>query len=272
MQHNMTAVIDGMVALVDTTQRLRCYQNPNANIVPMSANRMRDTISVLPDLVLYGMKKVLDETLADWKTSINEMNDAIPDEMVQDICGYTELAEDTVDAFNVARCEVLTTIPWQHVHGLKKAHIRAGRFHKMFEAMAEIEPANMVVGAALNVEAGAGATADVPNPNKLLLNDLAGRTKAFSERVGAVLKNRNDCLKEDREIEADLLACSLKAKYIETPLAAQAYFSRTLLNPNGMDMNFRELCTGYQEKVCEIHQAGNPGSECIFKGWAGPEV
>ena len=272
MQEDLVGVLDGIVTLADTTQRLRCYQNPNANIIPISANASRKAIAVLPDLLLYGMERILDDTIEDWRSSIEEMNKSIPDGLVQDICEYGDIANDVSDTFEVAKCDILTTIPWSSVHKLKKAKLQAGRVHKKFNAVAKLEPDNLIIGAALNVEAGAGAAIDSPNPNKALLTKWAVRTKEFSDRVASVLETRAACIKEDLEIEADLLSCSLRAKYISTPIAAQAYFARTLLDAEGFDMNFRQLCTSYQVKICELHQFSNPDSKCIYKGWRGPDV
>ena len=270
MQDKLNGVVNNLETLVDTIQRLRCYQNPNANIVPIGGNAMGELIDVLPDVLLYGMRSILRSLFPDWDSAMEDMINTLPTELVEGVCSGVDTGYEVAE---VSRCNVLTTLPWQLKNRLRLVNLQAKRQAELLKAVAKMEPENMVVGATAMVAAGAGATVDAPNPAKALLNQWSETMSIFAGWTEFVLEKQAECLDQEIKIESDFLTCSLSSEYINgTPLAAQAFFARKWQDDGAFGMNFRELCSNYQVNVCNLYREEYPNGKCFFKGWSGPDT
>lgn len=264
--------------LADTVQRMRCFRSPEARISPFETNLMKRSINSTPDILLYGLDNSLNELVPNWPSAVDEVNKMLPIDAAAGLCANVHDAailnvsnplllidNPQGENFEMARCVALMAIPDSNHVRLKLAELALGKLTAELTVLAKSAREKVHLGLFGNVAAGAGATTGVRNPIKYLAVIAKRATEDAKTWVKYLQTERKVCAAEETRMENDLLACNMRFQYLHElgRFRIQNFYQRKVMpdsnQPYQMD-DFRQLCTSYQQKICEKFEEG--GATC----------
>jgi hypothetical protein len=252
---------------------LRCYANPDRDPVESNAagGNMAKFIDVLPPVVLYSMKKMLDEfTDGKWPTMMDDVG--VPDELIagDSLCSDPASARDfriqaatngCVLSHEQRVCNKLVEAPTlaEAIRGAREGV----NFNKLlFGTIAEWLPDDAIIGGSLTVVGGGGAVVKVPVKGSTLFKTLANLMDLLERKLGNVLSRRSDCLAADAEMERDLLQCTALAGYDLDLCPAQVLALRRADSLGG-DTGDLETATNFVDLSLAYQDLRGVGPRCV---------
>jgi hypothetical protein len=271
MRADLIGVLDQLELVIQDVEKLRCVDDPDAELVLLQRGGKLDAfINVLPPVVLYAMKQMLDEMAEGWRTRLQEVHNLIP-------AGLTTLCNNNqglqyVGVQNIGATAVIDLFEQQKVCEQLRPPSTLGDLRTLrstlelvsrgFDMAKEFFKDEDTIGVNLVVFGGGGATKSVKLPAKPTFNIIANVLGKLSSRVDNLISRRDSCLEADAQMEHDLLQCIALAEYdLEFPVVDELAQRRVneLIAGALVDANdqlvtdvrnattFRALCVAYQD-------------------------
>jgi hypothetical protein len=249
MRRDLIGLFADLRTLSETSQRLRCFQDPETSIVALQTDFMARSVEHMPAVALFAMQKVLDEAAPDWRTMISDILADLP---VDAIYGMCETGGEIIDRFESARCEVAREINPTRMARIELKAKAAGKIFKVIQNYAA-EDVQITV-AAVAVGGGGGGT-NVPMPSRGIMQTIINVMEKLESGAAKVQTIQGECSDADEKMERDLLSCTALASYDAQMDGIRDLAIRRLesLDASWSDLNeiqraqsFGELCTSYK--------------------------
>jgi hypothetical protein len=125
------------------------------------------------------------------------------------LCDIREAVTDPA-RFEIARCDIVTT---PILGDVEEAQAITGHTKSLIDFVNSFVKESIVVGLSGTVGAGGGATTNIKNPVKTLLDNLSEILETTNGILGDVADERSGCFDRDDRIERDLMSCNAMMSY-----------------------------------------------------------
>jgi len=239
-----------MQELSDGIEKLRCFQDPRTELVPMKTRYLSDAIDVMPAAALFSAQVALDESMPEWRTALGDLLEMMPIEPIANLCSF---ADDVGESFEITRCEVLRDIEPRKLTRVERASKLQAKLLSII--IPHLKDDWFVTGVGV-VGGGGGAGANARNRVKSLLKGLQLVLANLPTVIKEIDAERNVCVAADDRMERDLLSCTALASYESKFLTVRhlalrrvdtLYATMDEIDDIHEAADFLDLCEAYQE-------------------------